>query len=174
MDIYTKNYFLKKSLLILLSDISNNNNHYLTAIIDLNSPIDVITPHWNIYKKLIVLINDISDVLLFNNVSFNGEIYYIDVSLNFSEFKSRLLSIADGNTIHLSLTYNFSSKKNKLSKRQLGVLKLTANGYNLAEVSNALGISAKLSSGYLLSALKRINKKMNLVTFNKIKYLHIY
>ncbi|EBK0028740.1 hypothetical protein RQ094_003828 [Salmonella enterica] len=171
MDIYTSNFFLKSSLQHLLSDISPIDKLCFTAIVDFNSTIDSINLYLGMYKKIIVLINEDSDILLFNNVIFHGQVYYINMNLNFGEFMMSLFTAIGDEMISLKHPYSMNLKKKRLSKRQMGVLKLTAKGYNLTEISEILNISVKLSSGYLISALKRINKKMNLVTFNKIKYL---
>lgn len=171
MDIITSNQYLKAAITDVVSrcDLEKEDE---VVIIDLSSQYILPERMWGRYSRFIIIINDDSDIMLFNNVRVNSPVFYIRIDMSIKQFNKALL---DALSIYPAVTLEqyWYVRDGGLSKRQFLVLLLTAKGLSLRQISLAVGISIKLISGYRIAALKRINKKMSVVTFNKLRFLLI-
>lgn len=173
MNIISENQYLKIALKEFLSLRSNYLiNNINTLVLDFTSHYKLHTISWSEYKKIIILTNDITDALLFNNARISAPIHYIHIDDSLDVIFSTL-TIALQNSSGRGFKQMLTLRKDLLSNRQFIVLSLTANGLSLPQISLVLGLPTKLLSGYRTSALKRLNKRLSLLTFNKLQVLTV-
>lgn len=171
MKIISSNQYLKTALQSYLDvrfhDLLKNRN---TLVLDFSFQCNLHAIDWNEHDKIIVLTDDMTDALLFNNIKINAPIHFVQINVSLNDFFNTFsiaLQSAPGRCCKQMMTL----KRDLLSNRQFVVLALTANGLSLPQISLALGLSTKMLSGYRTSALKRINKRLNLITFSKLQIL---